>query len=74
MYFEIEHKLKITHHCIVRYAQRINFLLSEYQIKQNIQRDVDPELYKTLGKHIQVKNGVRYVISGINEIITVTRS
>ena len=61
-----------THHSILRYSQRVNYLLSTHQIKQNIEQQINKETCQELGKHQQIIDGMRYIISACNEVITVT--
>ena len=70
MYFTLP--VVATHHAILRYSQRVNYLLSTQQIKQIIEQQINPETCQELGKHQQIINGMRYVISATNEVITVT--
>lgn len=56
----------------MRYSQRVNYLLSTEEIRKKIETLIITNVAEVIGKHVQKTEGRRYVVSGNNEVITVT--
>jgi len=71
MYYRLP--VVVTNHAVMRYAQRVDYLLPTELIKEKIKQIINPETGQGIGKHVQIVDDIRYIISAYNEVITVTK-
>ena len=72
MYYRLP--VVVTNHAVLRYAQRVDYLLPTELIKEKIKQIINPETGQGIGKHVQIVDDIRYVVSAYNEVITVTNT